>query len=188
MLGTKFYEFASNVSAVPLLACAKPIMKELKNKCNENVHLAVLEGLEVVYIAIEQTSHPIRYHMEVGTTQSAHVTGVGKMLLSSCSNSQIRELYQSFEFKKRTPTTICSTDDLISELEQIRKRGYSIDNGEGYEGSKCFAGPIYGVGGKMVASLSISIPIVRIDVESDLEMIAAVKQLSGKLSQLLMEY
>lgn len=186
-LGPKFYQFCNRMSANPLVIYSKPLMKDLKNRFNENVHLAVLDGLDVVYIAYEQSTHPVRYHVEIGKSQPAHVTGVGKMLLSAYPEHKIRELYREYNFEKFTPATIASADELVAELERVRQRGYSVDDGESYDGTKCFAAPIYDASGKMIASMSISIPFVRFDDDRDQEMIAAIKDTTQKLSRILAE-
>ncbi|GMA60728.1 IclR family transcriptional regulator [Alicyclobacillus fastidiosus] len=187
-LGSKVYEFSNIVSADPLLKFSKPVMKEIKQRFNQNVHLAVLDGLDVVYIAYEESNQPIRYHMEVGKVQSAHVTGLGKMLLSSFSDDQIKKLYQNYVFEKLTPTTIDSVNKLVKELNQIRQRGYSIDDAESYKGCKCFAAPIYDRYDKMIASVSISIPFFTDeDAQREPELILTVKEAANRISLLLKE-
>ncbi|MGF9714876.1 IclR family transcriptional regulator [Paenibacillus sp. JMULE4] len=184
-LGSKFYQFSNMMSATPLVPIAKPIMKQIKSKFNENVHLAVLDGLDIVYIAFEESTNPLRYHMEVGRAQSAYITAVGKMLLSAHSNEQIRSLYEGYPFEKLTANTITSVDELIAELERIRKRGYSIDDAESYEACKCFAAPIYDSTGQMIASMSICIPFVTAQEKREPEMIAAIQEATNRITSLL---
>lgn len=184
-LGSKFYQFSNMMSATPLVPIAKPIMKEIKNKFNENVHLAVLDGLDIVYVAYEESNNPLRYHMEVGRAQSAYVTAVGKMLLSAHSNEQIRTLYANYIFEKLTPNTITTVDDLIAELERIRERGYSVDDAESYEACICFAAPIYDSSNHMIASMSICIPFVTAQEKREPEMIATIKEATHRISSLL---
>lgn len=184
-LGPKFYEFYNMTYSTALITFTKPFMKTTKNKFNENVHLAILDGLDVIYIAFEESTNPIRYHMDVGKVQCAHITGVGKMLLSAYSNEQIRKLYKQYHFEKLTPKTISNIEDLVKELNGIRERGYSIDDGESYEGCRCFAAPIYGDENKMVASMSISIPFVSAHDKRDGEMIATIKETTNTISSLL---
>lgn len=95
-------QFSNMMSATPLVPIAKPIMTQIKSKFNENVHLAVLDGLDIAYIAFEESANPLRYHIEVGRAQSAYVTAVGKMLLSAYSNEHIRTLYKGYTFEKLT--------------------------------------------------------------------------------------
>lgn len=181
-LGIKFFEFANLFSQHPLLTFAKPLMKEIAAKINENVHLAILDGLDVVFIACEETTHPIRYHVQIGQPQKAHITGTGKMLLAKYSNQAIRELYKSYPFVKYTENTICSAEALVEELDEVRSNGYSIDNGEGFEGAKCFAAPIYDKNHQMISSISISIPYARSDSERESELIELIVTSAKRLS------
>lgn len=184
-LGNKFYEFIGLFANEPLLAAAKPFMKSIAQQVNENVHLAILDGLDIVFIACEQTTHPIRYHVEVGQTQPAHITGVGKVLLSQFSDKMIKEMYADFPFTKITENTIVSVTKLIDTLKVIRSRGYGLDDNESYMGSKCYAGPLYNANQRMIASLSISIPFVRNEQDRDEEMIGLVRSSCRQISEKL---
>ncbi|UQZ81264.1 Transcriptional regulator KdgR [Paenibacillus konkukensis] len=183
-LGTKFYEFAARYSNDPLLLHAKPVMKSLARQVNENIHLAVLDGLDIVYIACEQTTHPVRYHFEIGQTQKAYVTGVGKMLLSQYSDKAIRDMFASYHFEKLTEHTIDSVEMLAERLELIRRNGYSLDDSESYVGAKCYAAPIYDANGAMIASISISIPFLRADSAHDDAYVALIKEAGRQISAL----
>ena len=110
VLGNKFYEFVGVYANDPLIVQSKPIMKALSKRVNENIHLAILEGTDIVFIACEQTTHPIRYFVEPGQTQKAHLTAVGKMLLSQYSDKRIQEMYANYPFEKITDNTIDSMD------------------------------------------------------------------------------
>lgn len=186
-LGSKFYEFSEITNSDSLMMFARPFMKTIKNKFDENVHLAVLDGLDAIYIAFEESTHPIRYHMEVGKVQPAHIGGVGKMLLSSYTNEQIEKLYSNYPFEKLTPKTIDNVEDLIAELDRIRSRGYSIDNSESYEGCKCFAAPIYNAENRMIASMSISIPFISPEETREPDIIATIKETTQTITALLKE-
>lgn len=185
VLGNKFYEFVGVYANDPLIVQSKPIMKALSKRVNENIHLAILEGTDIVFIACEQTTHPIRYFVEPGQTQKAHLTAVGKMLLSQYSDKRIQEMYANYPFEKITDNTIDSMDKLLEKLEFSRTRGYSLDDGEAYSGSKCYAGPIYDQSHRMIASLSISIPFLRVENDRDEEMISLVKEACRQLSSRL---
>jgi IclR family KDG regulon transcriptional repressor len=185
-LGNKLYAFAAPLSS-PLIGLVKPFMKEIKTRFNENVHLAILDGPDVMYIAYEESSHPIRYVMEIGRVQPAYVTGVGKMLLSALTDRQIVEMYDNYHFEKFTANTITTVEHLIQKLQQIRQDGYSVDDFESYEGTKCFAAPIYNNDDTMIASLSISIPQVRFGENRDEEFIRVIKDTTKKISSLLKE-
>ena len=181
-------EFIGLFTNEPLLAAAKPIMRSIAQQVNENVHLAILDGLDIVFIACEQTTHPIRYHVEVGQTQPAHITGVGKVLLSQFSDKTIKEMYADFPFTKLTANTIDSITKLTDTLKTIRSLGYGLDDNESYMGSKCYAGPIYNANQRMIASLSISIPFVRNEQDRDEEMVGLVqlscRQITDRLKNL----
>lgn len=187
VLGTKFYEFAQSFAREPLLLQCKPAMNRLADMFNENVHVAVLDGKYAVFIAVHETTHPIRYHNKVGSAQHAHATAVGKMLLSRCSDETIRKMYDGFAFVPLTGHTITSVGQLVEQLRCIRERGYSVDNGESYEGSRCYAAPIYS-GKELAAGISISIPHFRMEVHREQAMIDAVVEAGRQISRQLQNH
>lgn len=60
-----------------------------------------------------------------------------------------------------TPKTITSTEELRAELTQIRRQGYSLDDGEAITGVRCVAAPIVSAEGRVIAALAIQAPAVR---------------------------
>lgn len=63
-----------------------------------------------------------------------------------------------------TPYTIVSRIALMAELERIRERGYAIDGQENELDGRCIGAPVIGPDGRVVAALSISGPVFRMDV------------------------
>lgn len=159
--GTKFYELISRFDGRDLLDRAKPVMQSLAADVNENVHLAVLDGIDVVFISCIETTHPIRYHIEVGYRQRSYATAVGKMLLSQYDDQTIAAMFDRHTFAKLTAGTIDSLDRLLQEMRNVRERGFAVDNGESQEGAKCFAAPVHDASRAIVAGLSISLPNMR---------------------------
>ncbi len=174
VIGTKFVEFTQVLTNQSLQSSAKPMMDKLAGLFNENVHLAVLDGLHVVYVAVHETKHPLRYHVQVGEMQPAHITGVGKVLLSQFTEERIREMYKDFVFDRITDTTIVTMEALVQESKLVRQQGYAVDNGESYEGARCYAAPIYNAIGQMVASISVSIPFFRLEQDQVARIIRSV--------------
>lgn len=86
------------------------------------------------------------------------------MLLSGVSEKEVQRLIRIQGLPRLTPRTLVSRQALAAELELVRKQGYAMDNEENEPDGRCLGAPILGVGGRIVAALSISAPIFRMDM------------------------
>ena len=89
---------------------------------------------------------------------------------------------------RATPNnTITDPDKLHAELEDIRKRGYSIDNQEFLAGVVCLAVPVRDSKGVICAGVAMSAPHARMSVEEAIghlpALLEAADQLAAHLGQ-----
>lgn len=161
-LSIKLIHLGSNIlDRMDLREIAKPYLQLLLDDTKETVHLGILDKNEVVYIEkFESIEHSIRMYSQVGKRVPVHCSAMGKVLLSDFSNDKIKEILKNKILKKYTNSTICDIDKLISEISIIRTRGYAFDNEEHEIGVCCIAAPVYDISNHIVASISLSIPII----------------------------
>lgn len=100
-----------------------------------------------------------------GYSGYAHARAVGKMLLALVDPALRQAYLANHPLDQRTSNTITDEGKFEMELDEIRVRGYSIDNEEFYEGLQCLAVPVEGLGGRFV--LGISVPKERFDKKFD---------------------
>jgi DNA-binding IclR family transcriptional regulator len=126
------------------------------------VHVAVLDGTDVVYIAKADSTHPVRMVSAVGRRVPAHCTGVGKVLLSALSPEALEARYpRGASLPAMTPHSIATPAGLRAHLAEVRERGVAFDECESNEAVSCVAAPVYDDSGTMVAAMSISVPMLR---------------------------
>lgn len=161
-LGLRTWEMGQSYLAHrDLVEKALPVMGQVVEAINETVQLAVLDGIENVYLAKVDCSHPVRLQSEVGRRLFAHATGLGKVLLAELPEEVMRERLGQVELARLSPRTIQQTDHLFEALAHIRKWGFAVDDQEYTAGLRCVAVPIVGADGHVIAALSASIPITR---------------------------
>jgi IclR family transcriptional regulator, KDG regulon repressor len=130
--------------------------------CDETVHVAVLDGTYVVYIAKVDSTHPVRMVSAVGRRLPAHCTAVGKMLLSGLSLEALDAHFPRGQtLTGMTPHSITSAAKLRNHLATVREDGVAYDDCESNEAVRCVAAPVYDHGGSIVAAMSISVPTIR---------------------------
>lgn len=148
-----------------LIAIAKPFLQSLSHDINETIHLCIEDKCEIVYIDKIESNQTIRMYSRIGSRAPMYCTGVGKMLLSNCYDKELEKVLQLTSFERRTPHTITTRDDLLNELDIIRRQGYALDDIENEQGIRCIAAPIYNYTGRVISSFSISGPSERISHE-----------------------
>ncbi|WP_231495780.1 IclR family transcriptional regulator [Paucisalibacillus sp. EB02] len=185
-LGLKFLELGDIVSEnLDVRKLASPLLKELSTKTSETVHLVVMEYNEVVYIDKVESPETIRMYSRVGKRASMHCTGVGKVFLAHLPEWDVERIIKEKPMVKFTENTLITKEDLFIELRRIKSKGYAIDNEEHEVGVKCIAAPIIDYKGNIIAAVSVSAPIMRLNDEKFELMKQEVLYYSQKISELL---
>ncbi|WP_194409590.1 IclR family transcriptional regulator [Microbacterium cremeum] len=155
-LGVRLFELAETVQLPRRLRhVALPVMNELRDVTRHSVRLAVLQGSDVLFIAIirgEATAAPTA---RVGGRLPAHATALGKALLAYSPRGVVEQLVRS-GLPSRTPATICDPAGLARELADVRRLGVAADNEECHAGRACVASPVLGPRGEPVAAISVA--------------------------------
>jgi len=157
MLGPRLSELLTDsIEPLPLKRNALPFIKELRDKTGENAHVAIYSQAQCLVIADVESRAQLRVVSGEGRLIPNHCTAIGKTLIAFGSFPLPTNL-QSF-----TPRTITAADQLRLHMEQIRARGYAIDDEEHELGVRCLAAPVYDETGRAIASMGISGPTVRV--------------------------
>jgi len=161
-IGFKAVQIGASYSATsPLPQAAHAVMLELVEHLNETVNLAILDGNEAVYIHQVEAQRSIRMFTQLGARAPLHCTGVGKALVAWRHPEQLARLLENHTFETFTPTTLSSEKQLLAGLQEVRQRGYAIDDEEREVGVRCVTAPVRDAQGEVVAALSVSAPIMR---------------------------
>jgi IclR family transcriptional regulator, blcABC operon repressor len=105
----------------------------------ETIQLAVLDGVEMTYLARHDGQQPVRLTSQIGRRLPATVTATGKAALASLDPRELeRRLAGIGDLPLLTARSHSSLDELRSDLIEVRSRGYAIDNEETVEGVVCF--------------------------------------------------
>ncbi|MFF4546549.1 IclR family transcriptional regulator [Streptomyces sp. NPDC001435] len=147
-----------------LREAALPLMEDLREVTHATVHLAVREGVEVVYIEIlGGKAHP-GLPSRVGGRMPAHATGVGKAILAFSPPEVAAERIRA-GLPPCSPFTIVAPGALLRELENVRRTGVAYDREESGVGTVCVAAPVLGADGLPIAALSVTGRSSQLDIE-----------------------
>lgn len=147
-----------------LREAALPLMEDLREATHSTVHLAVRDGVEVVYLEIlGHQAHP-GLPSRVGGRLPAHTTGVGKAILAFSPPEVVAERIEA-GLPPYSPYTIVARGALLRELENIRRTGISYDREESGIGTVCVAAPVLGTDALPIAALSVTGRSSQLDIE-----------------------
>ncbi|HEY2042428.1 MAG TPA: IclR family transcriptional regulator [Jatrophihabitans sp.] len=166
----------------PVIEAAGPLLTQLRNELNETVHLARLDGSDIVYLASRESAHHLRSTSRIGRRLPAHATALGKVLLAVRDTAEVDALLPG-HLAALTPDTVTDRAELNAELAAARALGYSYEQGQNTPGLGCFA---VAVAGRQPAmdSLSCSVPLVRLTEEHGNQIVAALVQAADELGHL----
>ncbi|EYT80920.1 IclR family transcriptional regulator [Streptomyces andamanensis] len=162
-LGVRPYQLGSRYAEqLDLAAEGQQVARSVAETCDETVHVAILEGTDVIYIAKVDSTHAVRMVSAAGRRLPAHCTSVGKMLLASLPESELAaRVPDDAVLAAMTPDSITDPAVLRAALAGIRQRGLAVENRESNPDVSCVAAPVRDRTGEVVAALSISVPMVR---------------------------
>ena len=163
-LGLKILDLAGRVwGRHDIRQIAAPFMEELARQTEEVIHLAVLDGADIVYLEKKGQGQILTVATRVGGRNPAYASSMGKILLADLSESELKGILGQGKLKKLTPNTIDEIPKLIKELASIRKQGFALDNEETFPGIRCVGAPIRDARGRVIAAVSATVPAQRMD-------------------------
>ncbi len=158
-LGLALHDIGANVSPhLDLHEAALPVMASLRHSTGETVQLAVLDGLESVYIDRLESPHTVRIFSRVGTRLPATATSTGKVLLAALSPAELDTRLRDWAPHRGTPFTIVDAGTLRARLREIAERGWSDNREESRIGVVSVGAPILARDGAVIAALSVAAP------------------------------
>jgi DNA-binding IclR family transcriptional regulator len=119
-------------------------------------HVAILDGVDVLYIERREGPGAIPVFRSVGSRNLAHVTSSGKVLLAFLPPDQQRRTVEQLRLTPKTPRSIPTSAALLAELDTVRRQGFGENRGESQPGMCSIAAPIRDPFGRVVASVSVA--------------------------------
>lgn len=172
-----------------ILQIAKPFMERLSDISGETVHLVQREGNHILYISkIEAKVGTIRMVSHVGMVHPMYCSGVGKAIMATLPEKEIRQIWEESIIEQKTEKTITDYNQMLVILEEVKRNGYALDDEENEEGVRCIASCLRGYGKNVKYAFSISGPISRMTKERVEELAVDVKKVQEELSRELGYY
>jgi DNA-binding IclR family transcriptional regulator len=156
VLGLRLFELGERVPRqFDLRKAALPYMADLRAGTRQTVHLAVLDGTEVVYVEILRSRDAPPLPSWVGGRLPAHATGVGKAILAFSPPETLEAMLHG-GLPRLSERTITGPGILQRALRSVHAHGIAYDHEEARAGLVCAASPITADDGTIAGALSVS--------------------------------
>jgi DNA-binding IclR family transcriptional regulator len=149
-----------------LVEKALDIMRDLRDEVNETTLFGTLFGNEGVTLEQVVSNHSIKFVIDVGHRFSLHTAAPGKAILAFLPEKERDHIVDQLDFKKYTSRTITSRKSFVALLQEVRKKGWAVDNCERLDGINCVAAPVFNFRKLPVAAVWVTGPDFRIPAAS----------------------
>lgn len=140
---------------------ALPYLERLANDTQESASMAVLDDLDIVYIARASIKRVMSINLAVGSRLPAYSTSMGKVLLAFLDDDVLEDRLARLRPESHTPYTITDVDALRSHLMDVRASGYALNDQELEIGLRSVAAPVRDGTGAVVAAINVSMVAAR---------------------------
>lgn len=177
------YRFIAGLGISDLVA---EHLDSLAAELGEAVSLTVRDGDSIVYVARARLDKVMTVALSVGARLPVWNTSMGRVLLSSLPDKEIRELYQRSDvIAASTARTKKSVEDIMREVQSARDEGYCLVDQELEWGLRSVAVPVLR-GGRVVAALNVATANVYEETPATLErVLGSLARVATEISQIL---
>ncbi|HQQ70839.1 MAG TPA: IclR family transcriptional regulator C-terminal domain-containing protein [Alicycliphilus sp.] len=144
------------LSSTPIWDLAEPLMEALTDRVHESCSAGVLDGLDVVYVLRVHTHKIMSTNLAVGSRLPAFWTSMGRVLLATLPEPELRASLASLPRRPFTRHTALDDETLLARVAEARQQGWCLVDQELEEGLISVAAPLKNRTGHVVAALNIS--------------------------------
>ncbi len=184
-LGIRALRLGSSSADLPIVTAFRTVAAEFMTRHDETVALAVLDGGESLFIALEETSQPIRLVTHVGSKTQAFASASGRVVLASHPPSSVAALFGGQLLVTPTGRRLNGVAELQAILAEVRQRGYAENHEETAEGMYAASVPVVNAEEVTIAALTTCIPVSRITPERQKLIVNDLRSLGRELSELI---
>jgi len=184
-LGIRALRLGSSSSELPIVTAFKTVAAEFLTSQDETIALAIVDGVESLFIALEETSQPVRLVTHVGSKTPAFASASGRIVLASHPPAAVAAMYGGKLLVTPTGRRLNGVAELQSILAEVRERGYAENWEETAEGLYAASVPVTNDEHVTLAALTTLIPVSRITPDRRERIVADLSTLGAQLSELV---
>jgi DNA-binding IclR family transcriptional regulator len=165
-LSLRYLELGETVkNRVGFYEVVRDELNELATESSELCQFAQEEHGQLVYLYKARGEKAVESASSIGKREYLHCVSLGKAIMAHLPQRRVDTIIEQYGLPQYTPQTITSKTEIRDELQEIRDKGYAIDNEEKITGLKCVAAPVIDSTGHVFGAVSISGPSSRMTGE-----------------------
>jgi IclR family transcriptional regulator, acetate operon repressor len=141
-------------------ATARPLLEQLAAEVDETSMLGIYDPRrgELMVIDCVQTSHPLRYVVQLNTWRPLYAGAAGLGVLAFLDPPERARLLQARALHPITESTLTTAEDVETFCARVRERGYALTRGQRTEGAVGIAAPIRDSDGQVLGDMCLTVP------------------------------
>lgn len=136
-------------------------MQRLAEETGETVNLGAASCDCVSCIRKVESRHVLRPNFKINTLYPMYNTSIGRIFLAEMSPATLEWVYEN-----NIDDIAMTYQEFLDMVKEVKDNGYAWDDEAFNQGLRCVAAPVYGLGGKVVFSISVSSPSIRMNDET----------------------
>jgi IclR family acetate operon transcriptional repressor len=185
LLGARLLSLAGQaVDGLTLARIAHPILRQLSEDSGGHAtHFAVRSGDEAVYVEKVEGRRAYQMRSRVGLGIPLHTTAIGKAVLATLPEGEVRAILARTGMPRMTPRTITDIDDMLGHLEAVRRQGYAMDSEENEAHIRCVGAAVTDHRGTPIGGISVSGLAFEMDAARIERLARLVKRAAGDVTR-----
>lgn len=143
-----------------------PLVRTLRMQLNETTSFFIRDGWEIEAIVTESSEQALRYSVPQGQRLPMHALASGKVMLAAMPEDELARYFAETELEAFTPSTVTTEAGLREQIAAVQETGVARTDEEYSRGIIGIA-RLVTFEGDMVGSLSVAIPKVRFDEDTE---------------------
>jgi IclR family acetate operon transcriptional repressor len=184
-LGIRAFGLAARSSELPIVIAFRSVAADLLTRHDETVCLAVLDGEDSVFLALEETSHPVRLATRVGSRTPAFASASGRVILAARPPGHLAATFEGRTLVTPTGRRLNGVAELHAILEAVRAGGVAENHDETAIGLYTASVPVRNGDGVVLAALTVCVPSSRLTTERRERIVADLVDAGRRLSELV---
>ncbi len=184
-LGIRALRLGSTATDLPIVTAFRTVAASFLGALDETIALAVVDGDESFYIALQETSQPVRYVTYVGSRSPAFAAASGRVVLASRDPEEVAAHFSARELVTPTGNRLEGIPELLGILESVRTQGFAENWDETANGLYAASVPVVNGAGTTIAALTTLIPSSRVTPERRDIVLTSLRAQGARLSLLV---
>jgi DNA-binding IclR family transcriptional regulator len=170
---------------IDFIEIVQPYCQKLRDLLDETVNLCILSGTKMLVLHRQPSRQLLRPDTIVGTSFSCFDSASGKAYMAFLEEDELSALLEKIRIDSNGKIGNRNIRDIRKELKSVRETCLGYDYGEVYVGVRCIASPIFDRYKRVIATVGISVPSVRLQDENLHEMSTSVRNTAEQVSKRL---